>query len=135
MVKSMKNTFALVSYVKHEKKKWKWKNESKTWNETTTKQKWEPPLLYSFWLKKIFLTERFNVPLFQYEFQHDFNDEWFHSYWAKSPLFNFIWHFTISFDTSQFNNFSFLDILMYFTSRDCFCVYHFLLNVSFLFRK
>ena len=109
MVKSMKNTFALVSYVKHEKKrKMKMKKRKQNiWNKTTTKQKWEPPLLYSsFWLKKIFLTERFNVPLFEYEFQHDFNDEWFHSYWAKSPLFNFIWYFTISFDTSQFNNFT-----------------------------
>ena len=34
-----------------------------------------PSVILFFLVKKIFLTERFNVPLFEYEFQHDFNDE------------------------------------------------------------
>ena len=74
----MKNTFALVSYVKHEKKKkMKMKKRKQNMKQNNNETKMGTPSVILFFLvkKKIFLTERFNVPLFEYEFQHDFIDE------------------------------------------------------------
>ena len=44
-------------------------------NNNETKMGTPSVILFFLVKKKIFLTERFNVPLFEYEFQHDFIDE------------------------------------------------------------